>query len=74
MPQSSKEQRMLRGMRAGGGELRQGRYKVLPREERPVPPASPGQAAQLSFPCRHCEREHDKRLQQEDVSSELLDP
>lgn len=65
---------MLRGMRAGRGVLSQGRCKVLPREERSAPPASPGQAAQLSFPSRHGERENDKHLQQEDVSSELLDP
>lgn len=33
-----------------------------------------GSTAQLSFPSRHCERDHDKHLRQEDVNSELLDP
>lgn len=33
-----------------------------------------GGTAQLGFPSRHSERDRDKHLGQEDVSSELLDP
>lgn len=43
-------------------------------EKRPVPPAAPGWAAQLSCASRHCQRQRDKPSQQEGVSPELPDP